>query len=129
MLERRKQEFDLIRTKYGDIEVGPNLEWVIINRYPLPPGWNKAETALLILIRPGYPTTPPDNFFVDNDLRLANDQVPNRASLNQAQLGRTWLQFSYHVEGSDWKPHADLLEGHNLLTFLLGVEKRLSEAN
>ena len=129
MLQRRTQELDLVRESYGEIEIGPNLDWIVIKRYSLPPGWNKGETALLITIQPGYPTTPPDNFYVDNDLRIAGGQVPANASLDQVQLGKPWLQFSYHVEAADWKPNPDLLRGHNLLTFLLGVKRRLLELN
>lgn len=129
MLERRQQELDLIRAKYGEIEVGPNLDWTVIKRYALPPGWSKTETAVLVLIKPGYPVTPPDNFYADNDLRLENGSVPGNVSPDQSHVGRLWLQFSYHVEPQDWKPHADLLKGHNLLTFLVGVEDRLSEAS
>ena len=127
MLERRKQEFELIRQKYGDIEIGPDMEWVLIKRYVLVPGWNKPEIAILQIIRPGYPKTPPDNFFTDSDLRLANGALPNRATPSN-QLGREWLQFSYHIRDG-WKAHADLLQGHNLLTFLIGVEQRLSEVD
>jgi len=129
MLERRKKEFDLIRSKYGAVEAGPNLEWVRIDHYPLPPGWNKEEVALLILIRPGYPTTPPDNFLVDNDLRLENGELPGSISQGQSHLGQSWLQFSYHVDPADWNPGTNILDGHNLLTFLVGVEKRLSEVS
>jgi len=129
MIERRKQELELVRRDYGEISVGDNLEWVLIRRYKLPPGWSKPETDILILIPSGYPMTPPDNFYADNDLRLANNGQPGNTSPNSAQGDRQWLQFSYHVETSDWKPHADLLMGHNLLTFLHGVKRRLQEAN
>jgi len=129
LLERRRRELDLVLGRYGEIETGSDLDWVIIKRFPLAPGWNKAETPVLVMIRPGYPTVPPDNFYVDNDLRLANGQDPTNASRNQKQLGRPWLMFSYHVDESEWKPHPDLLEGHNLLTFLLGVGRRLSEVS
>lgn len=129
MLERRQQEFDLVRARYGEIEVSPNLDWLIIKQYSLGSGWNKAQTALYVPIGSGYPLTPPDNFYADNDLRLAGGTLPGSASPDQQQQGRPWLQFSYHVEAADWKPHADLLQGHNLLTFLLGVERRLSETN
>lgn len=129
MLERRKKELDLIRSRYGTVEAGPTLEWVRIDRFPLPSGWNKEEVTLLILIRPGYPTTPPDNFLVDNDLRLENGVLPGSMSQGQSHLGQSWLQFSYHVEPSDWRPATSLLDGHNLLTFLLGVEKRFCEAS
>lgn len=129
MDERRKREFDLIAAQYGATEVGPNLDWVLIKRWSLGPGWNQSETSVLVLVPAGYPVTPPDNFYVDSDLRLANSQVPGNASPNQSVIGRPWLQFSYHIEGADWRPHADVLQGHNLMTFLAGVARRLSEAN
>jgi hypothetical protein len=129
MLERRKRELELIHSRYGELDVGPNLEWVVIKRFPVPSGWNRDVTSILVLIHPAYPTTPPDNFLVDNDLRLSNGQLPGNVSPDQSHLGRTWLQFSYHIDAADWKPHPDLLNGHNLLTFLLGVERRLAEAN
>jgi hypothetical protein len=129
MVGRRKEELKLVQARYGDIEIGTQLEWLVINHWPLPNGWNKQETAVLVFIPPGYPVTPPDNFYADNDLRLANGNLPGNASPGQrSHLDKQWLQFSYHVERGDWHPHADLLQGHNLLTFLNGVEKRLKEA-
>jgi hypothetical protein len=83
----------------------------------------------LILIPPGYPITPPDNFYTDNELRLSSGALPGNSNANTIQLERPWLQFSYHVESADWQPNSDLLQGHNLMTFLQGVAIRLSEAN
>ncbi len=129
MIERRKQELHLVEAAYGELEISPNLDSVIIKRWSLPPGWNKPETAVLVMIPAGYPMTPPDNFYTDNDLRLANGTSPGNSSPNQPQIGRQWVRFSYHVESADWRPSADLLSGHNLLTFLTGVAKRLSEVS
>jgi hypothetical protein len=129
MVERRKEEISLIQARYGEIEVGSDLNWVIIKQWKLPPGWSRTETEVLVPIPPGYPVTPPDNFYTADDLRLANGNPPGNATPGQSQLGRLWLQFSYHVEPGDWHPHADLLQGHNLLTFLGGVAGRLSEPN
>jgi hypothetical protein len=109
--------------------LGPNLEWFSITHWKLPPGWNKAETTVLVQIPPGYPVTPPDNFYTDNDLALANGQQPGNSSVNQLVASKMWRMFSYHVEGRDWHPHADPLKGHNLLTFLYGVAKRLAEVS
>lgn len=128
MIERRKEEFELVEAEYGEIEVGPQLEWLVVKDWPLPAGWNKRKTAVLILIPPGYPVTPPDNFYTDNDLRLTGGKPPGNTSANQNHLNKQWLQFSYHVESGDWHAHTDLLQGHNLLTFLNGVGKRLEEA-
>jgi len=126
MQDRRKAELKLVETSHGVIQVSEDMSWFIIPRYPLPSGWSKSETALLVMIPPGYPVTPPDNFFVDAELRLSNGSMPGSASVVE-HLGRQWLQFSYHVEAGDWKPHADADKGYNLLTFLQGIKKRLQE--
>jgi hypothetical protein len=129
MTERVKQELKLVETRYGELEIGPNCDWFVIKRWRLGAGWNKNETPVLILIPPGYAVTPPDNFYTDNDLFLSSGGEPGNTSRGQTHAGRLWRQFSYHVEAGDWQPHADPLHGHNLLTFLAGVAKRLAEPN
>ena len=126
MQDRREAELKLVEISHGAIQVAQDMAWFIVQHWPLPPGWSKSETALLVLIPPGYPVTPPDNFFVDAQLSLSGGAMPGNASVVE-QLGGRWLQFSYHVEPGDWKPHADAEKGHNLLTFLQGVKKRLGE--
>ena len=128
MHERWKGELLLVEAVHGPIDIAPDLAWFIMRRWSLPPGWSKRETAVLVLIPPGYPVTPPDNFFVDPDLRLANGGMPGNAG-PETQAGKQWLRFSYHVESGDWKPHADSKQGHNLLTFLQGVGNRLAEVS
>jgi Prokaryotic E2 family E len=121
----------LIEAEYGDLEAAPDHSWLIVKRWALPAGWSKTETALLVNIPSGHPVTPPDNFCTDLDLRLANGGTPDSVMGEYEYAGRRWLQFSYHVTDSesDWRPHADILRGHNLLTFLLGVKARLGKAN
>ena len=127
MRERRQNEIQLVEVAHPDLEVGPNLDWLILNGLVLAPGWSLDMTDALVLIPSGYPTTPPDNFYSDPTLRLKNGQLPEATSGPVNHIGRQWLQFSYHVE--HWQPHADFRKGHNLLTFLQGVRRRLSEVN
>lgn len=129
MLDRRLQEIELLRKKYGQLEHGENLDWVLFKQFPLPPGWNKTTTELLVLIPPGYPTTPPDNFYVPVGFRLVSGATQSNYSEGQSPPGPQWGQFSFHVKKEDWSPKADILEGDNLLTFMLAVEGRLKEAN
>lgn len=128
MIERLKKELGLIEQEYGGIEIAEDFSWFKIKKFPLVAGWSKQTCNTLVLIPPGYFTTPPDNFYTDNDLRLENGSLPGATSPNQSQIGQSWLQFSYHVKGN-WQPHADIEKGHNLLTFLLGVNKRLHEVS
>ncbi|HZP39488.1 MAG TPA: E2/UBC family protein [Methylomirabilota bacterium] len=129
MIERRREELRLVEAKYGELEVDPNFEWFIIKRWGLGRGWNVTDTPVLVLFPPGYPITPPDNFYTRNDLKLAAAGEPGNTSPNVNQAGRTWRQFSWHVEAGDWRPHAEVLKGHNMLTFLDGVSQRLNEAS
>ncbi len=129
MRERIQRELELVKRKFGELEAGPNNDWFVVKRFPLGPGWNKPVTHVLVLLPGGYPTTAPDNFYTDSDLRLAGGAVPGSATAGQQAAGLTWLLFSYHVESGDWRPDPTPDDGHNLLTFLEGVARRLREAS
>lgn len=129
MRERIKRELELVGRRFGGLEIGPTGDWFIVKSLPLGTGWSKCESRVLVLLPGGYPTTPPDNFYTDSELRLANGGVPGNASSEQQAAGSTWMLFSYHIEISDWLPAPEPEDGHNLLTFLEGVLKRLREAN
>lgn len=124
MTDRIKREVALVQSAYGEVEVDPDLSWFVIRRWLLVAGWSKQATRLLVLIPPGYAITAPDNFYTDADLRLAGGATPGNTSPAQ-QAGEPWLQFSYHLEHDEWQPE----QGHNLLTFLAGVARRLRETS
>jgi hypothetical protein len=124
-LDRRKEEIKLLRKRYGELEHGPNLDWVLFKAFPLPPRWNREHTELLTLIPAGYPTTPPENFYVRDGLRLANGNSPGNYSEGQSVLGSRWAQFSHHPKV--WEPAPAPRDGDNLVTFMLMVEQRLQE--
>lgn len=124
-VERRESELERLGRKYGKVEHGPNLDWVLFKTFPLPPSWNRETTELLVLIPAGYPTTPPDNFFVREGLRLANGAMPQNYSEGQTINGSRWAQFSFHAKG--WNPTPDPEEGDSLITFMLSVEKLIQE--
>lgn len=129
MTDRLEAEVKLLLEDGWEVDTGPEYQWIVVKAVPLPEGWNGPETDVLIKIRPGYPTTPPDNFYTDADLRLASGNKPGNAPNEETIAGRKWLMFSYHLEGGDWDPHAEPEKGHNLLTYLEGVRRRLSEAS
>ena len=128
MAERIEEELALLRHRYPGAKIGPGGSSILVEGWSLRNGWSAASTVGLVVVPPGYATTPPDNFYTGPDLRLANGQEPGNSSLVDL-LGSKWRQFSYHVEPSDWRPHATITEGHNLATFFQGVERRLSEAS
>ncbi len=126
-MERRMREVELLRQQYSLVEHGPNLDWLMFKHFPLPPGWDRGSTDILVLIPPGYPETPPDNFYVPNGLRLQSGAVPGNFAEGQEVLGASWAQFSYHAK--TWIPTPDLWNGDMLVTFMAAIERRLREAN
>ena len=126
-LERRQEEIELLRRRYGELEHGENLDWILFKQFGMPPGWNRDTTELLVVVPAGYPTTPPDNFYVRNGLRTSSGAAPASYSENQTVLGGAWAQFSFHAQ--EWHPLPDANEGDSILTFMIGVERRLMELN
>jgi hypothetical protein len=127
MHERVKDEIELLRQKFPKLQYGDSLNWVLIPEYPLPDLFNKSYTNLMWLIPAGYPQTPPDDFFVDGDLKLKNGSPapafnagPNSSS-GDAPIPGNWGWFSWHPHDGKWTPTADIEKGDNLITFLRSV--------
>ncbi len=126
MLDRRARELQLLCQRYGQVEHGPDLHWVLFRSFCLPHGWNRQTTELLVLLPPAYPLVPPDNFFVREGLRTTTGTPPGGYFEGQTSvLGPGWGQFSFHAQ--QWRPSPGLLDGDNLITFMMAVERRLSE--
>jgi len=117
----------MLRERYPSLEQGENLDWVLIPDFPLPSGWNRERTRLLIIIPPGYPQTPPDNFYVDVGLATVAGNTPGGYSEPAPQIGESWGQFSWHADVPTWQPGPEPQDGHNLCTFLGMVCARLGE--
>lgn len=128
MIERILQEIEILQKQYGELEYDPNGSWVLFKKFKLPPGWYKEYTELLINIPSVYPSIPPDNFYVPTGFKLASEQKIDRYDEGPKFLGRTWGQFSYHIDG-EWNPSDNILDGDNLMSFMLKVVDRLKEAN
>ena len=125
--ERIKIEITLLTIKFGEVEYYEESGLILIKNYKIPKGWNRASTDVLLTIPTGYPTAPPYAFKVSSGLRLDPDRMPSNYSEGQTALEKQWGQFS--ISPVEWKPTEDVASGHNLLTFMIGVEKRLQELN
>lgn len=111
----RKSGFSIILEKEG------NLAKLTIASFPLPDGYSKQHSDLLILIPISYPNGKPDMFWVEKDVVLANGQVPQKADNIETHVGRRWRRFSWHL--SRWNPGCD-----DLNTYLSFVENGLLKA-
>lgn len=90
---------------------------VVFDLFPLPSGYNKDTTRLLVKVPPGYPAAKLDMFWTESDLALSNRSLPQGCSQEQV-MGTTWLRFSWHT--NNWNPAYD-----NLRTYLGFIQSRL----
>jgi hypothetical protein len=74
---------------------------IVIHEYPLPPGYDRATTDLLLRLPAGYPDAQPDMFWCDPPIHLAE--------LIETHLGRQWQRFSRHLSPGVWTPGVDSL--------------------
>jgi hypothetical protein len=120
--EQLAQEAEALRAEgYGvDLTEAESFAHLVLHSYPLPRGYNKATTELLLKIPLSYPNGRPDMFWVDEDLLLKNGRCPKRADLIETILSRKWRRFSWHPQG--WNPGTD-----NLRTYLEFVNARLAK--
>jgi hypothetical protein len=119
MLKQLQDEIEFSRLDGRDMDVkeADGLIYVIIKDYPLPAGYNKKCTRLLLKIPLSYPNGNPDMFWVDPDIRLASGGTQANTNIESA-LGEQWLRYSWHPQR--WNPVMD-----NLNTFLEFVNRRL----
>ncbi|MGQ9656729.1 MAG: E2/UBC family protein [Fimbriimonadales bacterium] len=127
--------FSRTRSADFDDEAGG---WVIIRDFPLPRGYNYPTTDILILLPSNYPQTPPDWFYVDNNLRLADGRRPSHVfyetthdpnvrrahqAIDEPPQMKGWTGCCLHIRS--WKPAANPLDGHSLLSVCALIEGAL----
>lgn len=125
MKERIDLELALLRGVYPDVAY--NDRWVLVPKYPLPPGWSSGVSDTAFFIRDGFPGVSPYGIYVPAGLRF-NGATPNNYAEpagTQPPFGGTWGIFSW--EAVEWHPTADPKNGHNLLNWVQGFAQRFRE--
>lgn len=129
LAERLAQEWPLLRQAFPEATINSGALVVVLHDHPLPAGWSHDHTDVLFAIPLNYPAGQPDNVCARPDLTLAGGATPGNSQGIQQHAGRSWLQFSYHVDPNDWRPHADAAKGSNLADYLVGALSRFQEAS
>jgi len=102
-----------------------NRIFVVFEQYPLPTGWYKKETHLLLMTDISYPNSKLDMFWVDPDVKLEGDRIPQAGEAiekyrDKDGTDKDWRRFSWHV--AKWNPAVD-----NIITYLGTVDARLRQ--
>lgn len=97
--------------------------WInaVFSSFPLPLGYSKTLTTLLLKLPVSYPNGRPDMFWTDKDLVLEDRRIPKGADVIEVALGQKWRRFSWHPQ--NWNPGTD-----SLATYIEFVNKGLAKA-
>jgi len=87
-----------------------NMTCVLFPAYKLPSGYDHAASDLLLLLNPGFPDVPPDMWWFNPAIRLADGRVVPATEVNENHLGRIWQRWSRHFNAGQWRSGIDSLE-------------------
>jgi hypothetical protein len=87
-----------------------NMVCVVLPNFPLPSGYDRRESDLLLRLSPGYPDVPPDMWWFAPAVNLTNGQAIPATNCVEQHLGRSWQRWSRHFNGGQWKSGVDSLE-------------------
>lgn len=93
---------------------------VVLKEFVLPDGYNNERSDLLIRLKPGYPDVPPDMWWFDPAIKLADGRTIKATESIEQCLGRSWQRWSRHFSAGQWLSGID-----NLESFLALIRKEL----
>lgn len=93
---------------------------VIVPRFCLPPGYSRQDADLLLRLNPGYPDVPPDMWWFEPAVFLADGSSPPATDVREQHFGRTWQRWSRHLNQGQWRSGVDSVE-----TFLALIRQDL----
>lgn len=98
-------------------------QWVLIHKFPVPIGYNVDETAIAIMIPPGYPISQLDMVWFFPELSRLDSKPIGALSL-QTIDGKPFQRWSRHRTAENpWRPGLDDLSVHlSLIDFWLERE-------
>ena len=111
-MEPLQEEIEALRLRFPGLattKLPSGATLVQIPEMPLPNGWSKTKSNILFVAPQGYPFAAPDCFWADQDLRLANNGMPQNTQITpipETSDMRVW--FSWHM-AHPWNPNRDSL--------------------
>jgi hypothetical protein len=96
---------------------------VVIPAFPLPPGFDRPASDLLLRLATGYPDVHPDMWWFEPAVKRTDGVTIPATESRERHLGREWQRWSRHLQPGQWKSGIDCLESYIAL-----VRKELEAA-
>lgn len=127
------QEALLLARQFGMVDYDEeDGHWVRIPDFPLPEGWDRPVTELLLVLPSGYPHVPPNGFFIDRYLRTQRGRRIDHYFEERGEYNpyseKGWAWFCIHLDRNAWRPTGDVLRGDNLVKLVALIRAILTDA-
>ena len=85
---------------------------ITLRQWPLPVGFNRDVSDLLLRLHPGYPDVAPDMWWFNPEVLTSEGHRLPQTEVTEHYLGRTWQRWSRHLDANQWKSGVDGLESY-----------------
>ena len=131
-VQRVYQEAMLLAWQFGVVDYDDeDGRWVHILEFPLPTGWDREKTGLLLMLPDGYPHVPPNGFYIDRFLRTRSGRRVEHYFEEQGGYNpyaeKGWGWFCIHLGRRAWRPAGDVRRGDNLFKLTALIRAALTE--
>ena len=92
------------------VEDESGMTCVVLPQWPLPRGFDRDSSELLLRLQPGYPDVAPDMWWFSPPVHLANGEKLPATDAVEVHLGREWQRWSRHFNNGQWKSGIDGIE-------------------
>ena len=93
-----------------EVAAESQMTCILMPGWPLPRGFDRAVSDLLIRLSPGYPDVAPDMWWFSPAVHLENGQALPATNVVETYLGRRWQRWSRHFNNGQWQSGVDGLE-------------------
>ena len=93
-----------------EIAVDSGMTCVVMPQWPLPKGFDRDASDLLVRLGPGYPDVQPDMWWFDPPVHMADGQELPATNVVEIYVGRRWQRWSRHFNRRQWQSGIDGLE-------------------
>jgi E2/UBC family protein E len=96
---------------------------VVFPGWRLPVGYDRESSDLMLRLQSGYPDIPPDMWWFDPAVHLADGRGIQATDAVEQHLGRSWQRWSRHFQAGQWHSGIDGLE-----SFLALIRRELDRS-
>ena len=93
-----------------EVMADAGMTTVVFPEWPLPTGYDRPSTALMLRLQAGYPDVAPDMWWFDPAVRRTDGASIPATDVVEQYLGRSWQRWSRHLQAGQWHSGVDGLE-------------------